>query len=360
MNIENEKIKRRYFRVLGGAEGLSPETINIIENAIFRFEESTQFKDFGSFSIKQAENFKIWLSEKKKVSVSTQFHCLRHVKNFFKWLAGQQGYKTKITLDSISFLTMDRKKTREALAPKPRRHPSLEYVLRLTESIRIDNEIDRRDRALIAFLLESGMRYTAICSLSIGCFNRETLTICQDPRLGVKTKMGKVIITHLLKFDPTLTDYIIEWADYLKNVKSFEPADPLFPRNKVEQVSDGYSFCSTEVEPAFWQGGNSIREILKKRAENAGLEYYNPHSFRHGAIHLALKSCSTPEQLKAVSQSIGHEHMTTTLRSYGTLDDQRVSDVIAGIDFTEKPGKNAGQIPIDELAKFIKKFNKKT
>ncbi len=52
--------------------------------------------------------------------------------------------------------------------------------------------------------------------------------------------------------------------------------------------------------------------------------YYNAHSFRKMLVLWAMENCSQ-YQVKALSQSLGHEHCMTTYNSYGTLNitDQR-------------------------------------
>ena len=360
-NQANEKIKRRYFKLLKGAKGFSDQTIACAERAIHQFEESTQFKDFKTFCERQATGFKKWLDEHKykgrPLSNTTKYHQLRHVHAFFTWLASQQGYRSRISLDAISYLTMDRKTVHEVLSPRPKRFPSLEQVKQLVGSVQVKTEMDRRDRALIAFLLLTGIRYRAACSLSLGCFDCEKLVVYQDPRMGVKTKGGKVITTRILRFDSGLVEVVKDWVLYLTNERHFGPSDPLFPRNRVSQALNGYSFEVKEVEPVFWGGGNSIREILKARSAEAGLPYFNPHSYRHAACQLGLKGARTPEEFKALSQNFGHEEVMTTLKSYGTLDQERVGEVIAGIDFSEDRGNCLGAIPASDLVALLRNRN---
>ncbi len=195
--------------------------------------------------------------------------------------------------------------------------------------------MDRRDRALIAFLLLTGIRYKAACSLSLSCSDAERLVVYQDPRQGEKT--GKMITSRLLRFDNRLVEEVRGWARHLTTERHFGPSDPLFPRTRVSQASDGFAFVADDVEPDFWSGGNSIREILKSRSEAAGLPYFNPHSYRHAACQLGLKAARTPEEFKVLSQNFGHEAVTTTLRSYGTLDQDRVAEVIGGIFVLGRP-----------------------
>ncbi len=338
INVANEKIKRKYLRYLKEAEGLSDSTINAMERSLLVYEEYSKQEDFGRFSQTRAIGFKKWIQDRtsngRPISIKTIYHYLRHLRSFFKWLAGQPGYKSKIDFDSISYLTLEKKLVRQAREPKLKRYPSLEYVLKLTDSIEIDNEIDQRDRALIAFLLLTGMRDRAVSTLPLGCFDRQNMIIMQLPSCGVQTKFGKSILTTIFNFDGKLVRYLMDWAEYLEKVKLFSAGDPLFPRSKSEQIEGGYSFICRQVEAAFWAGTGQIRMILKNRARDADLEYYHPHSFRHAATHIAIQSANTIEQMKAISQNFGHEHVFTTLMTYGKLDDDRVREIVGSLDFS--------------------------
>jgi integrase len=63
----------------------------------------------------------------------------------------------------------------------------------------------------------------------------------------------------------------------------------------------------------------------------AGLPYFPPHSFRHTLGHLMQTMCRTPKQIRAWSQNLGHENITTTLTSYGKIDPHRQGAVIGAI-----------------------------
>ncbi|MEA1980850.1 MAG: site-specific integrase [candidate division Zixibacteria bacterium] len=357
-NYTNEKIKRQYFKWLRGAKGNSEQTIVVIERAIHQFEESTGYKDFKTFSERQATGFKKWLNEKrnngKNLSNTTKYHYLRHLNSFFSWLATQSGYKSRISLDAVSYLSLNRKAVHDALSTRPKKFPSIGQVKELVLSISIKNDIDRRDQSLIAFMFLTGIRYKALCSLSLGCIDIEKLVVNQDPRLGVHTKGGKVITTWILQFDEELVVILKEWVNYLITKLKFGPSDPLFPKTQVSQVEEGYSFEANGISQEFWSNSNSIRNILKLRTTNAGLSYFNPHSFRHAACQYALRLAKTPEEFKALSQNFGHESVTTTLRSYGTLDDSRISEVINNIDFSEKKNIDSKQFSLADLEDYIK------
>jgi integrase/recombinase XerD len=354
-NAKNEKEKRAYFRWLKEAKGYSEATVITIERAIYLYEEFSGYEDLGRFNRNRAVSFKAWLEDRqgqKGVSTpTTMYHVLRHLRSFFAWLATRPGYKSRIVLLDIEYLALDRKKVQEIHSPRPVRFPSLEYVKQLTDSFKIESEIDQRDQALIAFLLLSGMRDSAVASLPMRCFDRGKLTIKHDPSEGVKTKFGKAYVTCLFRFDEQLLGYVRTWAEYLEKERLFSNADPLFPRTRVIQAQGSLSFSADGVEPVFWKGAGSIREMLKTRAKAANLEYYRPHAFRHAAVHLAFERCDSPEEIKAVSQNLGHEQVMTTLMTYGNLDTHRVEKLIRALDFSvEKKDRKA---KIDAMKRLI-------
>jgi len=358
-NVKNERLKRRFFKWMKEANGYSNLTINAIEKSIWLYEDFTNHADFRGFNSRTATNFKKWLEERKyrgkQISITTVYHYLRFLKGFFLWVSGQPGYKSKIDHDSISYLSLEKKKVRNAIAPKRTEYPTLEYVKKLIKSIEPKTEIDKRDRALIAFLVLSGMRDKAMTSLPLGCFDREKLEVRHYTDKGVDTKFGKSYISYLFKFDDDLVNDVIEWAKYLETEKLFGSDDPLFPRSKVEQEKDALTFVCKRVEPVFWKGTGSIRQMLRNRSQSAGLRYYHPHSFRHLAVCLARKNCKTAEELKAVSQNFGHEYIGTTMMNYGKLDDFRVEEIVSNMDFSDS-GKSVEQS--QEIEEVIKRLQK--
>lgn len=355
---ENERLKRQYRNYLLESQGRTESTVLGIERALSRYEELFGGEDFSRFNQKRAVEFKKHLEsltwDSKKLSGSTTYHTLRSLRQFLFWLAGQSGYKKKISLDAISYLTLGSHRTCEVLTPKEQSSPSLEYVLRLVDSIPLDSEIAKRDRALIAFLLLSGMRYAAVTSLPLGCFDPDTLSVHQDPRRGVNTKFRKAIVTKLMVFDQRLVGPILDWHKYLIAERLFPHTAPFFPKSRVEQAAGALSYVCTGVSDQFWQGGNGLREILQKRAEDAGLDYFHPHSFRHAAVLLAMQKCTTPEEFKAVSQNLGHSHVMTTLQTYGNLPIDRMREVMGQINFGASSSAGQKKLDLKKLTEAMK------
>lgn len=346
-NLENEKIKNKYFDYLKESQGYSEPTINAHKKAIYRYEEFSDFEDFTKFNKKRAVDYKKWIEEKKvpqsgkQISLTTVYHYIRNLREFFKWLSAQPSYRSKIIPTDIDYLKLQKAKSRIATSSKRERYPTFEQVKKVIETIEIKSEIDLRDRALLSFTLLSGMRDSAITTLSLGCFDEAKLLINQDPKLGVKTKFSKTIRSYLFKFDEQMLGYFLDWYKYLKTEKLFGNNDPIFPRNKIENAENSKNFSSNSVEPKYWQSVSSMREIFKQRFENAEIEYFSPHTFRHLAVITAISKCRSGHEIKAVSQNFGHEDVGTTMMTYGTLNNSQVGDIISGMSFSNDTSKDS-------------------
>ena len=250
------------------------------------------------------------------------------LREFFAWLAWQPGFKSKIHLPDIDYLLPSRKDVARAKAPKFRDYPSLEQVRAAVEAMPSETVVDRRNRALIAFTILTGIRDGAMVSLALGHLDmtRSPPVVRQDPNT-VETKFAKAIVTYFFPVGDGLAEIVHAWVDELRDDHLFGPSDPLFPRTRIGIASDG-AFAPTGIERQFWSNASPAREIFRKAFTGAGLPYFAPHSFRHTLGHLAQTMCQSPEELKAWSQNLGHENIATTLTSYGRIDPHRQGEVI--------------------------------
>ena len=357
----NAVVKRRYLHQFKEAKGMSDATIDKVILSVGRYEDFTKNEDFAKFNESRAIDFRKYLerhlnSKGKPLSLNTRYQTLRAVENYFRWLMTQPGYRSKISGDDIEFLKLDKKSARAVRTSRPiRRIPTLEYVNKLVKSIAPENELDRRDCALISFTLLSGMRDGAIVSLPLGAFNETDMTVDQNPLLGVQTKFSKANHSRLMIFDDRLLDPILDWIAYLKTEKSFSLNNPLFPSSKQEFAPNTYSYVGENVEKKFWESASPMRQIFKGRAKHAGLEYFQPHSFRHLAIHLALDACNSNQDIRAVSQNVGHENIATTLLDYGVLDDRTTLTTIESLKYAQEDIQGESDIDDEELLEMLSK-----
>lgn len=274
-NAANERIKRQYFAYLTEARGHSEPTIDSAAKAIARFEEFTRWRDFKKFHIEQAKGFKQTLADQRRcrggepLSKATLYATLTALKRFFVWLAGQPGYKSRISYSDSEYFNLSTKEARIAKATRPARVPTLEQIRHVIFNMPTTTDIERRDRALIAFAILTGARDGAIASFRLR----------------------------------------------------------LFPATKVE-VGEDRRFEAVGLDRKQWSNAGRIRIIFKEAFEAAGLPYFNPHSFRKTLALLAGRECKTPEQYKAWAQNLGHEDVLTTFRSYGDVASHRQAEIM--------------------------------
>jgi hypothetical protein len=90
----------------------------------------------------------------------------------------------------------------------------------------------------------------------------------------------------------------------------------------------GLRFAAAGLERRHWSNAGPIRTIFKEAFASAGLPYFNPHSFRKTLALLGQTLCRTPEEYKAWSQNLGHEHILTTFCNYGDVSSHRQMEIL--------------------------------
>ncbi len=327
-NPKNERIKRAYFRFLREADQKADATIRGIEKAIHRLESHTEFADFATYNSSQAVAFKTALAGDGQ-SKATIHSTINALKRFFKWLACQPGYKSKIHLPDIEYLNLSEKDVRAAKEPRYRDFPTIEQVRHVVTAMPADTVVQRRDQALIAFTALTSMRDRAIASLRLKHVDFTRKLVKQDPR-EVATKFSKRIDTYFFPVGEDFEEIVGDWIAFLRVEKLFGHEDPLFPRTAIGHDGDA-AFAVQGVEPIFWETTSPIRSIFRSAFEASGIEYFSPHTFRHTLTHLGEQLCQTPEEFKAWSQNLGHEQVLTTFNSYGKVSTHRQGELVRAV-----------------------------
>jgi integrase/recombinase XerD len=333
-NEENERMKRAYAHYLRAASGRDMTTVDKAIDAILRFERSTNFKSFKLFHIEQAMKFKDHLAKErnartgKPLSKSTIDGTLRAVKGFFLWLAGQTGYKSRLRYSDAEYFNNNAKDARAAHAQRPAVFPSMEQCTHAFRLMPCATPIERRNKALFAFLMITGARDGAIASLRIKHIDLAQGCVFQDGR-DVKTKFSKTFQTFFVQVGGDYEKTFIDWVEYLKNDLLFGYDDALFPKPKIAAV-DG-SFAVVGFDPAPYASASAIREVIKSAFTTASLPPFAPHSFRKTLVKWADTHYQTREGFKAFSQNIGHDSVATTVGAYFPVSQERQAQIIRGL-----------------------------
>src|SRR5262249_14082607 len=337
-NAANERVKRRYFVYLREARRQSEASVDAAAKALARFEEFTGYRDFKAFHIEQAVAFKKRLSASdrdRKLSKATLYTTFAHLKRFFAWLNEQPGYRSRLRYGDAEYFNSSEKDARVAAARREKRFPTLEQVKHVITSMPAVSEVERRNRALVAFTLLTGARDGAIASMKLKHVDLMAGSVDQDAR-EVKTKFSKSFTTFFFRVGEDVRKIVEDWVEYLRTEKLWGNDDPLFPATETSVGGNG-EFRVSGLKRDHWRSAAPIRAIFREEFLRAGLLYCNPHSLRDTLVQLAETRCGSPEELKAWSQNIGHERVLTTLYSYGAVSASRQREIIASLASDRRP-----------------------
>ena len=352
-NPANERIKRKYFAYLKEAMRHSEPTVDAAAKALSRFEGYNRFRDFKAFHFQQAIAFKRHLAEQtgqrsgEKLSKATLHATMKQLRAFFFWLAGQPGYKGCLQYSDAEYFNLSDKDARIATAQRERKAPTLEQVKHLIVTMPAGSEIERRNRALVAFALLTGARDSAIASMKLKHVDLMEGCVYQDAR-EVKTKFSKTFTTYFFPVGEEVRQILADWVRYLLKENLWGNDDPLFPATRVA-LGTARQFEAAGLNRKHWSTATPIRAIFREAFEQAGLPYFHPHSLRKTLARLGEQVCQSPEAFKAWSQNLGHEQVLTTFMSYGKVGTERQAEIIRGVG-SPKPST---QPAMDDLAEAL-------
>lgn len=352
-NANNERVKRQYFVYLKEAKRHNELTVDAVAKALSRFESDTKYRDFKAFHTEQAIAFKKHLAEQRghtsgeKLSKATLYATLAHLKRFFYWLAGQPGYKSRLKYSDAEYFNLSDKEARVATARRERPFPTMEQVRHIIGRMPAGSEIERRNRALVAFTLLTGARDTAIASMKLKHIDLVAGCIHQDAR-EVKTKFSKTFTTYFFPIGDEIRGIVADWVNFLRHEKLLGNDDPLFPATQVN-LGANRRFAATGLSRKHWSRAAPIRAIFRDACKASGMPYFNPHSIRKTLVSLGETLCKTPEQFKAWSQNLGHEGVLTTFYSYGSVGSGRQCEIMRDL---AKP-QNATKSVAAEIARAV-------
>ncbi len=148
------------------------------------------------------------------------------------------------------------------------------------------NIIDRRDKTIIYFISQSGLRREEVCNLNLDDIDWKNCSI------RVKGKGGKtrsVVLPRRVLHGHNVPSI----KNYIKNWRMNTDAKALFTGKKGR------------LNPA------SIQRIIKKRARQAGLPWLHTHSLRH---YYATNLLRAGINIRMVQALLGHADIKTTGR----------------------------------------------
>lgn len=329
----NLRIKRKYLVWLKEAKGLSEKSIDKAASSIVTYEAYLNNKDFRTFNAELVRAFKRQLSAKKnartgaKVSHASVNGVLRELKSFFMYLADQPGYKSKLTFSEAKYFSPELKSERAARGGLWKPHPSPQQARHVLVQMPAETVIQRRDRALMAFLFLTGSREGAAITICLHHIDLIAGCVHFDGRT-VDTKFGKSFTTSFFPFGSEAEQILRDWLDELQNQHLFGRSDPVFPKTKIG-IGPERKFVALGIERAPWSSPSAAAKIYKKAFTAAGFPPFSPHLVRDMIMELANDFCRKPEDFKAWSQNLGHEDVLMSFRAYGSVAKGRQMELFA-------------------------------
>lgn len=352
VNARNERTKRRYFHFLLEAEGRSEKTVDHARRAIAQFDRFSDGRDYKQFKFSHAVAFRRHLLERhgrRAVQLSSRsavHSTLAQVQKFFRWLAGQPGHKKAISYADIEYFSLSGRDRRIAFHRREKASPTLEQVQHVIRSMPATTDLELRDRAVLACILLTGVRIGALVTLKLKHVRPDRLGIDQDAR-EVATKRAKTFPSFFFPVGDDIRTIFLGYVDYLRNELQWGNEEPLFPA--TDQRSLGKHVLEVcGLRRAHWATADPVREIFKRAFAAAGVPYHSPHTIRRTLVLLGQQLCTSPEELKAWSQNLGHEEVLTSFTSYGAVPMSRQAQLMSDL---ASPHQNGTEL--DELRRLI-------
>jgi site-specific recombinase XerD len=262
----NERIKRNYIDFLRQAMGRSEGSLEAVAATLHRFENYTRFRDFREFHVEQAKGFKASLAKEvnirtgQKLSAATIYSMLGTLKAFFRWLAGQPGYKSRIDVSDAEYFNPSANQVRIATAHRDQRIPTIERIRHVLGAMPTGRDIEKRDRAIIAFTLLTGARDGATASFKLKHIDLVVGKINQDAR-EVATKHAKTFPTFFFPVGDDVRAIVADWVDFLRNDKLWSDDDPLFPATAIG-LDEAGRFRPLGLARRHWRNATAIPQDI--------------------------------------------------------------------------------------------------
>lgn len=315
-NAKNERIKYKYKIHIQRALKKDIKTCKDILKHLREFEIQNDFMNFEELNIDVINNYINNLIEQNK-SYSFLNGNMRILKEFYRWLAMQNGYKSKINYNYIDYFNLTNNQKKIATATEYQKSYELEEIFKTINLMPDKTIVDRRNKAIISLQVLCGLRISELRTVKLKnlIYNKSTKSymIYVSPK-DMEVKFGKTREAFFMPFPDAIKDNVLRWVDELKQFR-FNDKDPLFPI--IPSHFNQYNMLDNNIKKEIIKSNTTIRTIFKNAFNNAGYEYLRPHSFRHTIAKWA--ETKIPKFLNAVRQSLGHSSIETTFQSYGRL-----------------------------------------
>ena len=267
----NEMLVKRYKACLTIA-GRSPKTIKAYERIVKKLFEALQ-KNYTDMTVSDLRYFLAY-EKSRGVSNRTLENTRIQISAFFTWLIDEE-----LIVKNPCRQIMPIKYTKVV------KHPfSAIEIDALRSACRT-----KKERAIVEFLLSSGVRVSELCSIQISDINFDTLSVMVREGKGAKQRIV-----------------------YINDLTSKHLVEYLTSRN----VNGNYLFYNKKKRPLNVGG---VRHILKTLEDRAQVTNVHPHRFRRT---LATNLSNRGMEIQEISKLLGHANINTTLEYVYTSEEK--------------------------------------
>ncbi len=326
-NPQNERIKYQ-FRIHTKRAIKKDEKTIIAELKYLReYEIFSLFVGFEKYDSTQADKYINYLFD-QNYSLSYINDTLRTLKVFLNWLERQKGFRSKINYNDIDYLNITNNQRRASKATEHKKSYSFDQIIKTIRQMPCETILERRNKAIISANALCSLRISELRTIKLKNLIEEDgkCFIHINPK-DIDSKFAKARYADCVALPQDIFDNVINWKNELMTKFGFTGKDPLFP--KIPSNFNQFNLLESAITKEEIKSGSQMRDIFKNAFEKAGLEYINPHNFRHTRTKFAMKQ--SPLYLNATRQSLGHKNIDTTCNVYGELSTYEQREVIGNV-----------------------------
>ena len=272
------------------------------------------------------------------LSNSTVRHRVSHLRLFFVWLRGQDGYR-RLSSNIPDYFALPRSVSAKPLSDDPKDYPTIDDAWLMVEKMPTTSITQRRDQAEVAFAFTSGFRAATLTALRFKHVDFERRQVFQNAT-EVPAKNGRSYCAAWFPKTEKFQTVFLAWAKELQEL-GFGDNDALFPAIKYLVKKE---VGASDIQPL--KTSKPLRAAFASASQQIG-RFFTPHSARHCLKALGVKICRTHEQRKAWSMNLGHPDEQITERYYGKMPPSRSRELIAELNSEKGFTDEENEIIID-------------
>ncbi len=245
------------FLIARRADGYSPQTIDQYRWALSMLRQVVD-KPLRQVTVDDLRRFMASVQENPRLSRTSVFHVWKALRAFYKWTASEglsdrpDKLLTKPRFAYRQIQPLSEAEIKALLKAIDRTAPSRGK----REPFTMPRSTAHRDRAIIILLLDTGLRASELCRLTIADIDIQNAALTVRPFLsGIKSRPRIVPIGQAAKKNL--------WR-YLTARDTEYPGDELFTSRAGHPLDK-----------------NTLRKLLNRIGNRAGIPNVHPHRFRH-------------------------------------------------------------------------------